>query len=64
MRVIDVTVQMVVMDHGMNVVTQEILGGPAQHFLRGAVKKGGLAIRIDAVDAFARGIQDQLVLTL
>ena len=37
---------------------------PSQHPLRGRIDEGGLALGVDAVDAFAGGAQDQLVLAL
>ena len=46
----------------MDIAAQQILGCPAQHLLGGAVDKGCLALGVDAVDAFARRVQDQLVL--
>ena len=63
MGMIDVSVQVVMVDHRMDVVAQQVLNGPAQHLLRGAVHECGLALGVDAVNPFARCVQDQLVLT-
>ena len=55
-------VEVAVVDDGVGVAAQQILRRPAQHLLRGAVDEGGLSVRVDPVDAFARRIEDQLVL--
>ena len=45
-------------------LADQFVGGPAQHPLRGGIDEGGLAFRVDAIDAFAGGAQDQLVFPL
>ena len=57
-------VGMGVMHDRMHVLADQFLGRPAQHALGGGIDEGGLAFGIDAVDAFAGGAQDQLVLAL
>ena len=57
-------VQMVVMDHRVDVLAQQILCGPSQHLLGCTVHERGLAVRVHAIDTFARCVQDQLVLAL
>ena len=53
-----------VMHDRMHVLADEFLGLPAQHALGRRIDEGGLAVGVDAVDAFAGGAQDQLVLAL
>ena len=53
-----------VMHDRMHVLADQILGLPAQHAFGRRIDEGGLAVGIDAVDAFAGRAQDQLVLAL
>ena len=62
-RVMAAVVVAVVHDR-MDGLADQFLGGPAQHPLGGRIDEGGLALGVDAVDAFAGGAQDQLVLAL
>ena len=55
---------MAVMDDRMDFLADQFLGRPAQHALGGRIDEGGLALGVDAVDAFAGGAQDQLVFAL
>ncbi len=64
LRWVEFAVEVMMVDLGMDVLAQKVVGGPAQHFLRGAVDECRLALGVDAIDAFARSIQDQLVLLL
>ena len=57
-------VGMGVMHDRMHVLADQFLGLPAQHAFGRRIDEGGLAVGIDAVDAFAGGAQDQLVLAL
>ena len=57
-------VVMAVMHDRMDRLADQFLGGPAQHPLGGRIDEGGLALGVDAVDAFAGGAQDQLVFPL
>ena len=54
-------VRMGVVHDRMHVVADQFLGLPAEHALGGRIDEGGLALGVDAVDAFAGGAQDQLV---
>ena len=57
-------VMMGVMDDRMDFLADQFFGAPAQHALGGRIDEGGLAFGVDAVNAFAGGAQDQLVLPL
>ena len=50
-----------VMDDRVDFLADQFFRAPAQHPLGGRIDEGGLALGIDAVDAFACGAQDQLV---
>ena len=63
MCVIDVAVQVVMVHDRMDFAPVQVLCGPPEHFLRRTVHKGAFALCVDAIDAFAGGIQDQLVLS-
>ena len=54
-------VRMGVVHDRMHVVPDQLLGFPAEHALGGRVHERGLAVGVDAVDAFAGGAQDELV---
>ena len=53
-----------VMHDRMDGLADQFFRRPAQHALGGRIDEGGLALGVDAVDAFAGGAQDQLVLAL
>ena len=55
-------VMMGVMDDRVDFLADQFFRGPAQHALGGRIDEGGLALGVDAVNAFAGGAQDQLVL--
>ncbi len=55
-------VGMGVMHDRVHVLADQFLGLPAQHAFGRRIDEGGLAVGVDAVDAFAGGAQDQLVL--
>ena len=57
-------VVMGVMDDRMDVAADQFVRRPAEHALGGRIDEGGFAFGVDAVDAFAGGAQDQLVLAL
>ena len=57
-------VMMGVMHDRVHVLADQFFGRPAQHPLGRRIDEGGLAVGIDAVDAFAGGAQDQLVFAL
>ena len=62
-RIVAAVVMAVVHDR-VDGLADQFVGGPAQHALRGGIDESGLAFRVDAIDAFAGGAQDQLVLPL
>ena len=49
-------------DNLVQVLSDQVIRAPAQHLLGGAIYKGGFALGVDPVDAFARSLKDQLVL--
>ena len=51
-----------VVDHAVHVAADQLFRPPAQQTFSGGVNEGGMAVGVDAVDAFAGGPQDQLVL--
>ena len=57
-------VMMGVMDDRVDFLADQFFRAPAQHALGGRIDEGGLALGVDAVNAFAGGAQDQLVLAL
>ncbi len=57
-------VMMGVMDDRVDGLADQFFRAPAQHALGGRIDEGGLAFRVHAVNAFAGGAQDQLVLAL
>ena len=57
-------VGMGVMHDRVDFLADQFVRRPAQHALGGRIDEGGLALGVDAVDAFAGGAQDQLVFAL
>ncbi|MET3223881.1 hypothetical protein ABIF35_004668 [Bradyrhizobium japonicum] len=64
MVVIVPAIVMGVVHDGVDLLADQLLGGPAQHAFGRGIDEGGLAFRVHAIDAFAGGAQDQLVLAL
>ena len=54
-------VMMGVMNDRVDFLADQFFRRPAQHALGGGIDEGGLALGVDAVNAFAGGAQDQLV---
>ena len=64
MSVIDASVDVVVVDDVVDRLAKQVVGVPSQHLLSGSVDEGRVSLRVDAVDAFASCIEDELVLKL
>ena len=62
--VIVAAIGVAVMHDGVDLAADQFIRRPAQHALGGGIDEGRLALRIDAIDPFTGGAQDQLVLTL